>query len=93
MQNVNPAESQGSQGAQGASSTGGPVGDLSEYTIGKGATLNDLRNLLIQHMGEEKGQQMYNRFIISLAMGFLAADRQAAQQADQATKQMGQQNP
>lgn len=56
-------------------------------------TLGDLKRVLIQNLGEEKGKKLYNHFIMSMVNSMLSQLRQTQQSADQATKSMGQDQP
>lgn len=53
-------------------------------------TLGQLKQVLIQSLGEEKGKKLYNHFLMSLVASMLSQIRQSQQSADQATKSMGQ---
>lgn len=52
--------------------------------------LAQMKKVLIDSLGEEKGKKLYNRFLTTLVESMLSQIRQTAQGADQATKSMGQ---
>jgi len=51
-------------------------------------TLADLKNVLIEHMGEKKGMQLYNFFLSSIVTASVTQMQQSSQAADQAAKGM-----
>ncbi len=54
------------------------------------SNLGQLKKVLVDNLGEQKGLKLYNHFVRGLVMAMLSQIRQTSQSADQATKKMGQ---
>jgi len=54
------------------------------------STLGQLKSVLISHLGEQQGTKLYNQFLAAMVQTMLAPLRTAAQNAQQATQNMGQ---
>lgn len=66
---------------------GGPgnIGDIAHAQI---STLADLKNLLIQQLGEKEGTKFYNQFMMSVAMLMIQQVQHSADQAKKASQEM-----
>lgn len=77
-------------GSSGVGETpGGPSGGSVENALHTPvATLGQLKQVLIQNLGEKEGTKLYNTFIQSFAMQMLSQIQHSAQQAQRAAQQM-----
>ena len=68
---------------------GGPSGGSIEKALhAKVRTLGQLKEILIENLGEEDGKKMYAQFVKSFSMLMLNQVQQAAKAAKQASKSM-----
>ncbi|MCC5832137.1 MAG: hypothetical protein JJU12_03745 [Chlamydiales bacterium] len=84
---VPPSESPGVGGVPGG--PGGPSGGSIENALHtRVATLGQLKQVLVDNLGEKEGTKLYNGFVKSLAMQILGQVQQSAEQAKKAARQM-----
>ena len=81
-----PIESSKASGVPGEPSGG----DLQAALHTPVRTLGELKEMLIKHLGKEKGTKLYNTFMKSFAMQVMSQVQHSAQQAQKAAQQMRQ---
>lgn len=82
---IRPTETSGPGGV-----TGQPSGGSVENVLhAKVKTLGQLKQVLVQNLGEKEGTKLYNNFIQAFAMQMINQVQQSAAQAKKAAQQMG----
>lgn len=72
------------------SSGAAPSGNVNLADIRIGS-MNDLKRVLVENLGEEEGKKMYDQFMKSFVMGMMGPVQQAAERAKKASKEMREQ--
>jgi hypothetical protein len=67
---------------------GGGGEDIPGLLHAKVSTLRQLKDLLIQHLGEKQGTKFFNQFVMSSALMMLQQVRASAEQARKAAQEM-----